>query len=235
MEASTRTEELEGAHVPAPADVALTGEPVTEPVSGVRDGSTARGACAGEGASTQVRSLVAPIREQCSACGAPMASDQRYCVQCGHRRGPARVPQLDAIAQHGREAPASGGRPTRPRMSANSTLIAGIGTLLLALGVGVLIGRSGGGSSAKAPPAQVVTVAAGGAAGTGSTGAASTQPAASAAKSSARSSSSKAAVKAAAKKAGPPPKVVTVGSPGKGPGYQHGHFTGNFFGPEAEK
>jgi hypothetical protein len=39
-------------------------------------------------------------------------------------------------------------------------------------------------------------------------------------------------VKRRAKAAGPPPKVVTVGSPGKGPGYQKGHFTGNFFGGE---
>jgi hypothetical protein len=39
-------------------------------------------------------------------------------------------------------------------------------------------------------------------------------------------------VKQRAKAAGPPPKVVTVGSAGKGPGYQKGHFTGNFFGGE---
>jgi hypothetical protein len=36
---------------------------------------------------------------------------------------------------------------------------------------------------------------------------------------------------AAPKKAAPAPaKSVTVGTPGKGPGYQKGHFTGNFFG-----
>ena len=29
----------------------------------------------------------------------------------------------------------------------------------------------------------------------------------------------------------PPKAVVKVGSPGKGPGYQNGKFTGNFFGP----
>jgi hypothetical protein len=49
------------------------------------------------------------------------------------------------------------------------TLIAGIGVLMLAMGVGVLIGRSGGSSSAGAAP-QVITV--GGAA----TGAANTTP-----------------------------------------------------------
>ena len=61
-------------------------------------------------------------------------------------------------------------------MTVNSTLIAIIGTLLLAMGVGVLIGRSGNSTSAKSPPAQVVTVA--GAAGA-TAGATSTQPASS--------------------------------------------------------
>lgn len=121
-------------------------------------------------------------------------------------------------------------------MSANSTLIAGIGTLLLALGVGVLIGRTGNGTSAKAPPAQVITVATGGAAGSASTSPATEQPSAGAAKAAkSGAASSPAAVKAAAKAKGPPPKVVTVGTPGKGAGYQHGHFTGSFFGPESEE
>jgi hypothetical protein len=119
-------------------------------------------------------------------------------------------------------------------MSVNSTVIAIIGTLLLAMGVGVLIGRSG--NNVKSLPAQVVTVA--GAGGTAGTAAATTAPqsssgAAQASKSSGASATSPA--KAAAKRpAVAPPKTVTVGSAGKGPGYQHGHFTGNFFGPEAE-
>jgi hypothetical protein len=54
------------------------------------------------------------------------------------------------------------------------TLIAGIGVLLLAMGVGVLIGRSGGASAAATPAPQVITV--GGAAGAASTGAATTPP-----------------------------------------------------------
>ena len=45
------------------------------------------------------------------------------------------------------------------------TVIAGVGVLLLAMGVGVLIGRSGG-SKQPAAPAQVITVASGPAAGT---------------------------------------------------------------------
>jgi hypothetical protein len=129
-------------------------------------------------------------------------------------------------------------RAASPRargMSANTTLVAGIGTLLLALGVGVLIGRSGGSTSIKAPPAQVVTVE-----GAGSSTAASntaTQPAITPT-STPTSKSAGTAGKTAAKSSTKPasttstPKAVKVGTPGKGRGYQHGHFTGNFFGEE---
>jgi hypothetical protein len=187
-------------------------------------------------------SVLGSIHEQCSACGAPMAPDQRYCLECGERNGPARVPALDAARQRTDGTP--GARiPQRPRTSVNTALIAGVGTLLLALGVGVLIGRSSNNTSAKTPPPQVVTVAGGGGAGTagsGTTGAASgtgtaaQTPGVAAAKTSksgaaAATTTSKVVVK---KSAGPPPKAVHVGSPGKGPGYQKGHFTGNFFGGE---
>ena len=110
-------------------------------------------------------------------------------------------------------------------------LIAGIGLLLLAMGVGVLIGRSGS-TSSKAPPAQVVTVAGAGGAAAGAA-ATSTAPQAPAGSTGVTKSSSTTvtATKSTSKKAvAPPPKTVKVGSPGKGPGYQHGHFTGNFFG-----
>ena len=116
-------------------------------------------------------------------------------------------------------------------MAVNSSLIAIIGTLLLAMGVGVLIGRSGGSTSAKSPPAEVVTVA--GAAGA-TAGATSTQPAASGSatsitKSGATHTTSKSTSRSK-KSAAAPPKIVKIGSAGHGPGYQNGHFTGNFFG-----
>jgi hypothetical protein len=185
-----------------------------------------------------------PIRtgERCAACGAAMASDQRYCVECGERRGPARVPLLDGLAQRARETPTASRSPGRPRMSVNSTLIAGVGTLLLAMGIGVLIGRSGNNTSAKSPPVQVVTVA--GAGGAASSGAASTAPSTAASPSATATKSGGATTSSATstakskstpkKSTAAPPKVVKVGSAGKGPGYQKGHFTGNFFG-EGEK
>jgi hypothetical protein len=132
-------------------------------------------------------------------------------------------------------------------MSPNSSLIAGVATLLIALGVGVLIGRSGdnGGSATAATP-QVVTVngAAAGAAGatgaTADTAAASSSSAARKAKAKKKAASSKAKVSGAssidatAKKNGVklPPKVVKIGQKCEAgaKGCQGGKFTGNFFG-----
>jgi hypothetical protein len=75
--------------------------------------------------------------------------------------GDAQAPPGLASAPHAPPAAPAGGAG---RQSHTLTLIAGVGVLLLAMGVGVLIGRSGP-SGHSAPPAEVVTVA--GAAGTG--------------------------------------------------------------------
>jgi hypothetical protein len=129
-------------------------------------------------------------------------------------------------------------------LSPSSSLIAGVATLLLALGVGVLIGRSGDNTPARAATPQVVTVAAGsgGSAATtaGTVAAAGAAKTASSKSSSKKSKSSKAkvtgaaSVDATAKKNGVklPPKVVKVGQRcAKGAkGCQGGKFTGNFFG-----
>jgi uncharacterized membrane protein YvbJ len=169
----------------------------------------------------------------CTSCGAPLAQDQRYCVQCGQRRGQSRLP----VAQ-----PVAGAAPVResrmPRLSHNAALIAGVGTLLLAMGVGVLIGRSGEKSPSSASAPQVITVGgAGGAANTAAAGAAAGagKGKAAKAKSTGKKATSAQAQQAANKIKGtsvklPKKAVVTVGSPGTGPGYQHGKFTGNFFG-----
>jgi hypothetical protein len=56
--------------------------------------------------------------------------------------------------------PASAGaRGGPPQRNNTLTLIAGVGVLLLAMGVGVLIGRSSAPKQAAAPPAQVITLA----------------------------------------------------------------------------
>jgi hypothetical protein len=214
MESSTRTEELEPASLaPASFEPASEAPSVDVPTTAVHP------------------SLITSIRERCSACGAAMTSDQRYCVECGERNGPARVPLTNGPSQPAGEAPATRPLPRRTSASVNSTLIAGIGLLLLALGIGVLIGRSGKTASVKSAPAQIVTVAGAGAAAPST---AATAPAASptATPTSKSVSTHAATTPKSSKKASttPLPKPVKVGSPGHGPGYQNGHFTGNFFG-----
>jgi len=192
----------------------------------------------GKATSGEVRpSMVAAIREQCPACGAALASDQRYCVECGERCGPTRVPLADGTGARARET-AAAAHPPRRGIPLNSTLIAGVGTLLLAMGVGVLIGRSANGTSSKTPPVRIVTVAGGGGTASAPTTSTPSQTSAPSATTTTKASGSSAATapKSASKAAAAPPaKTVKVGSPGTGRGYQKGHFTGHFFGSESEE
>jgi hypothetical protein len=171
--------------------------------------------------------------EHCAECGAPMASDQRYCVECGERRGERRFPTgpQPVAATSVATPPPTEGR--RSRMSSSTTLIAGVGTLLLAMGVGVLIGRSGNGPSGHGGSGvQVVTVSPTAGASSGTTATTSTTAGEAAAKSSAaKAAASKSTIKAPKKSSLPPP-TVKVGSKGTGKGYKNGHFTGEFFGSE---
>jgi hypothetical protein len=116
--------------------------------------------------------------ESCPNCGARMAADQRYCLNCGHRRGEPRLPFMDAVVfMESMNGPGgSAGTPPPPppaqsggsnRWNANAALIAGVATLVLAIGVGFLIGRSGHENSAPAAAApQVIKVEGGGGGGT---------------------------------------------------------------------
>ncbi|MCW2966960.1 MAG: hypothetical protein JWM71_732 [Solirubrobacteraceae bacterium] len=170
--------------------------------------------------------------DQCATCGAPLASDQRYCVQCGQRRGQTRLP----VAQTATVTVAAP-RAARVRMTPSTTLIAGVGTLLLAMGVGVLIGRSGQKStvSRASAPVQVVTVAGGGGTAAAATPTKRTAKQRKAAAKSSKTTKSPSAAQVAKSVKGtsiklPAKAVVKVGQPGHGPGYQKGKFTGNFFG-----
>ncbi len=108
------------------------------------------------------------MTEPCPACGAPLAPDQRYCLECGERRNPMSSVMLGGPPRAGAAAsppdtppaqPPSGQRSDSPwQRNTTLTVIAGVGVLLLAMGVGVLIGRAGAGKSAAAP-AQVISVA----------------------------------------------------------------------------
>jgi hypothetical protein len=116
--------------------------------------------------------------EPCEECGSPLAADQRYCLECGHRRG---APRVDYRAEMAREAGGSDPRGEttqaqpaaaaaeeeaaakggRERDFAPLAAVGGIAVLGLMLLVGVLIGK--GDSTASAPVApQVVRVTGGG-------------------------------------------------------------------------
>jgi hypothetical protein len=176
----------------------------------------------------------------CTVCGAALAPDQRYCVECGQRRGRSDLPMAPVAVQYD-EPPAEGSRHSRLRMSPNIALIGGVGVLLLALGVGVLIGRTGSAAATKAPPVQVVTVA--GAAGAAAGSAAATPatsgttgpaPAAAAAATTGKAAKATTHVSSATVTSSTVTKAIETTRPLTGPnrpGYHNGKFTGNFFGP----
>lgn len=141
--------------VTAPADGSPTPFPAPEP----------------EQHTTEVHPALAATSsgDSCPSCGKPLAADQRYCLECGHRRGDPRLPFMDAVVfmeainkpQTAVATKAAGGAGSKPRgLSANSALIAGIATLVLAIGVGVLIGQGGDGgtSSAANQTPQIIRV-----------------------------------------------------------------------------
>ena len=108
------------------------------------------------------RPAFGPQGEACATCGTLLARDQRYCLACGARRAglgamlaaPPETVRERTTVRETAEAPM---RDDPWRLDAG--LLAGIGCLLLALLVGVLIGRSAGGDETqRASAPQVVTL-----------------------------------------------------------------------------
>lgn len=104
--------------------------------------------------------------EPCGSCGAPLAADQRYCLNCGARRADARLAFRDILGAPatapGAAPPPHGGAAAPPPSadggrSGTIAALAGLGVTLLALGTGVVIG-SAGSDPAPAPAPQVITV-----------------------------------------------------------------------------
>lgn len=180
------------------------------------------------------------VSGQCQSCGSPLAADQRYCLVCGERRGTARF-SLSALAPAAPPPPPVAARPHGPRINAGAAFVAFVAVLLLAMGVGVLIGHTNNSQAVQRAdsPHVNVTVAGGG------SGAGTAAGTAASAKSKKHAKTQTAAVKPLPKKVivkaaaaaanvlggkNLPPPTVTVGQKGSGPGFQNGHFTGNFFG-----
>src|SRR3954451_16842914 len=81
----------------------------------------------------------------CGACASPMASDQRYCLECGQRRG---EPRLDFMAMLRPAAPVAPAPRPVTRAGAASVLPTprvAAACVLVALGFGVILGAAGTG------------------------------------------------------------------------------------------
>lgn len=176
--------------------------------------------------------------EPCAQCSAPLADDQRYCLQCGeprpHVSGPLSAkPSTDKPPQvpPGFLGSTPTPPPTRPEIPGavpsgrnnSPALIAGVGVLLLAMGVGVLIGRAGAGS-AKTPPAQVISLGAttGSAAGTATTPPATTPEASSSSLTKKKTAKAKepAGTGSSITKPAPPSAAQNLRSGGSGQSYE---------------
>lgn len=114
------------------------------------------------------------VPEPCRSCAAPLAADQRYCLNCGQRRGGPRVdfrqhlPATGAAANGAEPAPsvtveqppAPAAGPEKPQRDYTPlAAVGGIAILGLMLLVGVLIGK--GDSPATTAPQVIVPAEAG--------------------------------------------------------------------------
>ena len=122
--------------------------------------------------------------EHCASCAAPLAADQRYCLNCGTRRAERRVPVAAAGSLPLAMGTAASGPPATSS-AAGAFSVQRLGgawgvaaLLLVALGVGVIIGSLGGDDAQVAARPPVVTIAAGAVGGAAATPVANTAPAA---------------------------------------------------------
>lgn len=251
---------------PSPAPEPI--ETPTTPLQVAPEDGPAPSSAPGPAHSPVQTSVFSGAGDQCPSCGAHMAADQRYCLHCGTRRGEPRLPFMDAVtfmdASRQQQSPAAPPPPPPSErkargLSANASLIAGVGTLVLAIGVGVLIGRSGEGNSSAAnttPPIIKVEGGGGGSTATSesatasSTGAESgkgstttggsskqgkstkkTAKAKSATGSSGTTKAAETVLKPSAGFKSAPPKVTKGGScePGQAGCGSNGKFSGSFF------
>jgi hypothetical protein len=120
---------------------------------------------------TATTQILGKAGEPCRECGAPLAADQRYCLNCGTRRAEPRIDFQQYVSPP--TAPgANGSIPAAPQAGPGGTpppseeakpqrdytplaAVGGIAVLGVMLLIGVLIGKGDSGT-ATAPPAQVI-------------------------------------------------------------------------------
>jgi hypothetical protein len=108
------------------------------------------------GATTQI---LGRDEEPCRKCGAPLAADQRYCLNCGERRGEPRIDfrQYEAPAPQAQEpAPPPPAEEKPSRDYTPLAAVGGIAVLGVMLLIGVLIGKGDSGGTAVAPAPVIV-------------------------------------------------------------------------------
>jgi hypothetical protein len=93
--------------------------------------------------------------DRCRVCSAEMAVDQHYCVECGTRRGKPRF-TLAKGATPGGQSTSAGPSVVVAGWTRVTGLLA-IAVVLLALGVGVLIGNAGSSGGGTSTPAAKST------------------------------------------------------------------------------
>jgi hypothetical protein len=82
--------------------------------------------------------------ESCEECGAPLDSQQRYCVECGARRGNGANPASRYFAAMSKRARRPLARPAAKATPGSRAAAVGFFALLpIAVAIGVVVGRSG--------------------------------------------------------------------------------------------
>jgi hypothetical protein len=153
------------ASIPGAADESRE-EHVTEGAAPQQPASESPASQAGTPSST-VSLMSGTSSDRCQVCSAELTPEQRYCVECGTRRGKPRFTAPKPRPQGSQTALATSPMPGG-RLSGNGVIAAAIVIVLLALGVGFLIGDA---ASSQTVRVTVVGAAASSAKGSSTTSA----------------------------------------------------------------
>ncbi len=97
---------------------------------------------------------------RCRDCGARLAEDQRYCLNCGQRQGEPRIDfrqyEVPAVQPQDVEPVASSSEEKPARDYTPLAAVGGIAVLGVMLLIGVLIGKGDGGGTVTVPAPVVV-------------------------------------------------------------------------------